>query len=579
MIRLQHFEFNVEHIDKRVLFASETVRPFIRGSGGLNLPAQQDIRLNQLAHCFPNHHYVRFTDIGAVQLRLSKVIGEGTVQVYFVDGLGTNTLVLNWAISRGDHLISPDIPLRHESGYFFVRITTGLTSLEICDLAWVADQVAEPTDKLVIGITTFRREQYVLPNLEKLTRCPELGRLNLDIVVVDNGRTLSNNDLPPGVQLISQDNLGGTGGFMRSLHYAKRIEASRILFMDDDVEIYPELLYRALVFSTLTRDPIALGVMMMSASKPWMVWEQGGTPDYSWVYRIYPHNSGLNARKTKSLHKLNRVHPVAFTGWWGTVLPVRETPYVPNMFIKSDDILVGRMLDHQGIPSVTLPNAFLWHEDFDKKPFSWQFIYEIRNACYMRFLSKEKTHALPMLASMARLFVKYLMLGDHYRSSIIVWGLQEVSRLNDDYFLDARRLADLHQRAITHFPMQDVSNLLSNHRDVGRRRGLFDKLLVVASGFSYLPLLRRRNLADGKPFPVAMTDSALAGAGRFRNLLFFDPSTFKGYRSERRLSVLCQQSLMFLGASLRFLWRFRQLQKLKLNVPNGYWDALFTPDH
>lgn len=579
MTRLQHFEFNVEHIDKRVLFATESFRPLIRGSRGLNIPPQQDISLNQLAHCFPNHHFVRFTDIQAIQLRVSRVVGTGHIQVYFVDALGTNTLVLNWAVSHGENRISPDINLRHESGYFFVHISTGLTRLEICDLAWVATQIPEPNSKLVIGVTTFKREQYLLPNLDKLVGCPELGRLNLDIVVVDNGRTLSKDDLPTGVQLFSQDNLGGTGGFMRSLNYAKSIDASRILFMDDDVEIYPELLYRALVFSGLTKDPVALGVMMMSASKPWRVWEQGGTPDYSWFYRIYPHNSGLNAKRQRSLQKLNSVHQVGFTGWWGTILPVRETPYLPNMFIKSDDILVGRMLDYQGVPSVTLPHAFLWHEDFDKKPFSWQFIYEIRNACYMRFLSQEKTQAVPMLLSIARLFVKFLMLGDHYRSSMVLWGLQEVTRLNDDYFLDADRLAAIHQRTMSHFPMQDISGLLSSDKEVMRQRNLLDKLKVVVCAFGYLPLLRRRNLADGKPYPVAMTNSTLAGAGRFRNLLFFDPSTFKGYRSERRLSVLCQQSLVFVAYSVRFLWRFRQLNNLKLNVPENYWDSYFNTDH
>ena len=132
---------------------------------------------------------------------------------------------------------------------------------------------------------------------------------------------------------------------------------------------------------------------------------------------------------------------------------------------------------------------------------------------------------------------------------------------------------------MTHFPMQDISGLLSNDKAVSRKRNVIDKLIVVASGFGYLPLLRHRNLADGKPYPVAMNDSTLAGAGRFRNLVFFDRSTFKGYRSERRLSVLCQQSLLFFAYSVRFLWRFRQLNKLKLNVPEHYWDPYFNADH
>ncbi|WP_108123968.1 glycosyltransferase family 2 protein [Saccharospirillum mangrovi] len=576
MTRLQHLQFNIDHLEKRVLFASDAMLSLIRGDRGLRLPAQTELNLNQLAHCFPNHHYHHYTPIRRIQLQVGQVTGAGRIQVYFVDGMSAKTLVLDWQVDEGKQLVSADIALRPEAGYFFVRLDSGQTAFDVCDMAWVTDQVAEPNHKLVIGITTFKREQYLLPNLEKLTHCAELGRLNLDIVVVDNGRTLSAEQLPSGVHLISQDNLGGTGGFMRSLRYAKGIEAHRVLFMDDDVEIYPELVYRALMFANLTTQPAAVGMMMMSASQPWLVWEQGAGLDYSRVTRIFRHNASLSAKKPSTLNRLNRVHQTAFTAWWGTALPVAETPFIPNMFIKNDDILVARQLAQKGIPSFTLPSAFLWHEDFHKKPYTWQFIYEMRNACYMRFLCPEETRALPMLKSIAEQFVKFMLMGDNYRSSMVLWGLQEVTRLNPQYFNDVERLKAIHQRAMAHYPMQDMSPWLSVDDEAHRQYRKFSKLKVLLSGFGYLPFLSRKTLSDGNPYPVPMNETRLVGAGHFRSLVFFDPSTLKGYRSERRLSQLIKQSSLFALYSLRFFWRFRQLKKLRLTVTDQYWDPYFN---
>lgn len=575
MTRLQHFQFNVDHLEKRVLFASDAMLPLIRGDRGLRLPEQTELNLNQLAHCFPNHHYHHYTAIRRIQLQVGRIAGSGRIQVYFVDSMGAKILVLDWQVNEGVNQVSSSIALRPEAGYFFVRLDSGQTAFDVCDLAWVTDQIDEPNDKLVIGITTFKREQYLLPNLEKLTHCPELGRLNLDIVVVDNGRTLSAEQLPSGVHLISQDNLGGTGGFMRSLRYAKGIDAHRVLFMDDDVEIYPELVYRALMFASLTSQPAAVGMMMMSASQPWVVWEQGAGLDYSRVTRIFRHNASLNANKPSTLNRLNRVHQTAFTAWWGTALPVQQTPFIPNMFIKNDDILVGRQLAQQGIPSFTLPSAFLWHEDFHKKPYTWQFLYEMRNACYMRFLCQEDTQAGPMLLSIAKQFVKFLLMGDNYRSSMVLWGLQEVTRLNPGYFDNAERLSAIHQRAMTHYPMQDMSSWLSVDDETQRKHRKLSKFKVVLSGFGYLPFLSRSTLSDGKPYPVPMNETNLAGSGHFRSLVFFDPSTLKGYRSQRSLWQLVKQSSVFAFYSLRFFWRFRQLKKLQLNVNDQYWDAYF----
>ena len=106
---------------------------------------------------------------------------------------------------------------------------------------------------IAINICTFRREPFVKRNLELLRKYilqnPDHEMYgHLQVFISDNGKTL---DIPAladeQVHIVPNKNVGGAGGFTRGLieiMHCPDYRASHALFMDDDILIEPEALYR-----------------------------------------------------------------------------------------------------------------------------------------------------------------------------------------------------------------------------------------------------------------------------------------------------------------------------------------------
>ena len=82
---------------------------------------------------------------------------------------------------------------------------------------------------------------------------------NIGVFVADNGGTLTESDYPDrGVKVMKNKNVGGTGGFVRCLLEALEDpdkEWTHILFLDDDIRLEPESIYRTyMLYSFIYRS-------------------------------------------------------------------------------------------------------------------------------------------------------------------------------------------------------------------------------------------------------------------------------------------------------------------------------------
>jgi galactofuranosylgalactofuranosylrhamnosyl-N-acetylglucosaminyl-diphospho-decaprenol beta-1,5/1,6-galactofuranosyltransferase len=174
-------------------------------------------------------------------------------------------------------------------------ITVEMTALEPAVLTGGAYSAALPPHAaqtplaLAISITTFRREADVARTVARICGFLEgeggamlagMGA-RAHLFVVDNGQSVS---LPahPHLTLIPNANLGGAGGFARGLAAAEDGGFSHCLFMDDDASFQMESLVRTLAFLRLARSPrAAVAGAMISAGRPWAMWENGAVFDRS----------------------------------------------------------------------------------------------------------------------------------------------------------------------------------------------------------------------------------------------------------------------------------------------------------
>ena len=250
---------------------------------------------------------------------------------------------------------------------------------------WVAQASPRPV-RLSLGLVTHDREGPLAETLAEVLRAaqarPEIARIWL----VNQGAAFADPALKtlvvdPRVTLIEQANLGGCGGFARTMAEALATEGlTHHLLMDDDIRLDGRMLGRAVDHLALLREPMALGGAMLDLRAPTQVHEAGATLGRFGVIR--PVAQGADLATAEGLAAFSGRQTVAFNGWWFFALPLpalRAAGLPPPLFLRGDDLDMARRLTAAGAPTVTPPGLSVWHEPFYAKATSWQHYYDLRN--------------------------------------------------------------------------------------------------------------------------------------------------------------------------------------------------------
>ena len=231
---------------------------------------------------FP-HVWANYAEIGAIGL---SVAGQGgvSIEVFHVDGDEQETLLTKDTIPL-DHTRSKTLWLNQSFanvGRLYFRLTA-LGSATIESLAWVTDTAPKYTPSLSVGLCTFNREAKLALTMAALAqqrkKLPEIKT----IWVVNQGQSFSNPKIletlqSPGFTLIEQPNLGGCGGFTRSMFEATKAKdkTTHHLLMDDDIVLDPRVLDKVLYFLRYADQMLSLGGQMLEVENPTLLYEAGG---------------------------------------------------------------------------------------------------------------------------------------------------------------------------------------------------------------------------------------------------------------------------------------------------------------
>jgi GT2 family glycosyltransferase len=225
-------------------------------------------------------------------------------------------------------------------GLLSIRFHT-MTEINLKSGSFITMQSPSNDIRLGIVITAFKRDQYVIPAIERLTK--ELLTNSeyadkLRLTVVDNGGTLQDKPLSAHCHLIQNKNLGGSGGFARGLlHYQTQDSGiTHCLFMDDDASCDSEAIKRTIAFlsfSTSSRTAIA-GAMML-ADDPTIQHENGAIFDQHCI----PLKHGLNLKYVRNLTKNDKIELVMYGAWWFFAFPIKHVEHYPfPFFVRGDDV-------------------------------------------------------------------------------------------------------------------------------------------------------------------------------------------------------------------------------------------------
>jgi galactofuranosylgalactofuranosylrhamnosyl-N-acetylglucosaminyl-diphospho-decaprenol beta-1,5/1,6-galactofuranosyltransferase len=280
--------------------------------------------------------------------------------------------------------------------------------------------------KANLGITTFNNSDEVIIQLNRLASDAELLKYVNKIIVVDQGTdkvvdnkgyTDAAKPLGDQLQLIKQGNLGGAGGFSRSmLETLNDKNADAVLLMDDDILVETESILRSILFQSFCKDTTIVGGHMMNLHFPNRLHNFGEYMDDNlWEWKpLFPNPEvdkdiwkfyAIDFSKRNFLNepKMHKRYDPDFNAWWMCLVPrevIEKQGLALPVFIKWDDVEYGIRAKKNGFPTCTLLGVGVWHMPWTDKPdeyLTWASYYLERNKLVTALIHQETPHSGPQI--------------------------------------------------------------------------------------------------------------------------------------------------------------------------------------
>ncbi|MGH3762335.1 glycosyltransferase [Actinophytocola sp.] len=453
---------DTDPLDVRPLYVDEPegTHSHVAGRRDVVVPASARVSFASYFNAFPACYWKRWTRVQHVTLRCD-VRGAGRVEVYRSKLNGDIAHLTGESVHAGNDWrtleFRVDLAPFEDGGWIWFDVFTENEPLEVADAVWLADEPLPP-QRVAVGITTFNRLDDCVKSLIALGEDPVVLDVISKVFVADQGsRKIREHErfaqaqeaLGGRLEVIEQANLGGAGGFTRSLYEAVDHTQSgfvdQILLMDDDIALEPDSILRSNAFARAAKKPVIVGSQMLNLQARSRLHTNGEIVDLgSFVWRrapgaVWDHDFATHSlRATRALHR--RIDST-YNGWWMCLFPreVVERNGLPlPLFIKCDDAEYSLRALAKGIPTVTLPGSAVWHEPWTDKSDTkdWTVYFHLRNRLVMAALHAPGDMRKTLLAQGARTTARRLLSMEY---STVALEMKAV----EDFMAGPERLFDM----------------------------------------------------------------------------------------------------------------------------------------
>ncbi|OIU86613.1 glycosyltransferase [Microbacterium sp. AR7-10] len=403
------------------------------------------VSLGTYFNAFPASYWQHWTSIRQVRLTV-RTSGPATILVYRSNGGGVRQRIDTREVT-GEASTSFDLSLTEYSdgGWIWFDIVADEKNAVLEGAQWTTEQEPVRHGKASLGITTYNKPDYCVDTLKALAASPDALEFVDRIFLIDQGTQLVAEqegyddvaaDLGETLQVIRQGNLGGSGGFARSMHETlQRPESDFVQLLDDDVRIEPESLRRSIVFARYATTPVLVGGHMFDLlDRPKLHGWAEVVDEHPFMWRnLYqekmPHDFGsANLRQSPLLHMRMDAD---YNGWWMCLIPldaIRKVGLSLPAFIKWDDAEFCLRAGKAGFPTVSLPGVALWHVSWVNKDDSidWQAYFHARNRIVAGLLHSNAPRGGRLLKHSLRVDLKHLMMMQYYPVALRARALRDV---------------------------------------------------------------------------------------------------------------------------------------------------------
>ena len=419
----------------RPLYFSDNGDLVVQEGGDLLFEAGSKCSFDAYFNSFYESYWLENTDISDLFLEFV-LLGCVLIEVYRDFGDGNPSRIFASKIRAPLESIRIPLPLFKsgqlgQSGRLFADFTA-ITDCRLSGVQYTSSLRPFADTSLTLGICTFNREDFLLRNLSSIDRIwPSISTLR-HVVIVNQGASFSN---PPLLALLAeqqnytvvqQRNLGGCGGFTRTMHEVlEHHHPSHHLLMDDDTTLDPQMLANLALFLGYVSRNIIVGGHMLDMLRPCTLYEAGAMLRHD--ARVQALNHNLDLTQPDALSAFCNAVKVDYNAWWLCAIPahhMREAGYPAPVFIRGDDMEYGVRLGLRGVRTVAMPGVAVWHEPFYAKPGGWQMYYDLRNrlilaATYPERFSPQSPKKILWVMAQA------LAVHDYYTASLLALAVKD----------------------------------------------------------------------------------------------------------------------------------------------------------
>lgn len=508
---------------------------------GSNPNLNKSISFDGVINSFPVGYFSRFTKITHIFLkgRFQGLIG---FKIYLKDKDGEHILFQESSKIMDGTWESPSIPILNLEGrIYLICEVKGEFSLD--NLGWFGVFSYEYVPSFLISITIFNSSKFKTM-LQDFCNYSPLLEFPISFLIVDNGQYFKEIDLPndPRIILKAQKNLGAVGGTMRGIYTAKQLNTDYIVVIaDDDVICLPEMLYRLIVFQSLTKKSISAGAMMMYTDRPNILHEQGAIFNFDSIRLLNSIDYEKNLALIGNIDTLYVDRPCDFIGSWMMSAQTNSLPFTPAFFIYFGDILQGYLLCEKGIRNIVPPHIIIWQEfGWDSKLLTFRFYDWVRNELVVRMLKQNYSSRRATIAWFLKPIISDLLSFDYERIKLFTRALEDVFHPSEW----ALAPENGHQRIIEIRQSIPQINDFSSHiskkyiptkfRKRSRLRSIGQRILTYLTLAGYLNPFAKSVFKDGKYIYRFSNDNNFYQWWNYKKIVVID-SKGNGYLCERNI--------------------------------------------
>ena len=431
--------------DREVRVSDRAHLDDVLGRDRYRVPAGERISFASYFNAFPASYWQQWTNIEQVRLSI-ETAGQGTLLVYRSTAQGVPQRMASRPFDGTEHHeVTLPVTTFGDGGWYWFEVVAGDEDVVIADGRWETDAVELRSGGASVGITTFNKPDFCVRTLDALGADTTLGTLLDRVYIVDQGTQRVS--VEPGfdtvagslgekLTVIEQPNLGGSGGFARSM--SETLDAGTsdfIILLDDDVTIEPESIARAIRFARHSKRPLLVGGHMFDLLNRPVLHAFAETIDLKpFVWHQAPHDEVPHDFRISNLRQTPWMHArmdADYNGWWFCLIPtevIRTIGLSLPAFIKWDDAEYCLRARDAGYPIVTLPGAALWHVSWLDKDDSidWQAYFHARNRIVAALLHSPYTDGGLLTRDSKRWDLKHLLSMQYYPVTLRHRALRDI---------------------------------------------------------------------------------------------------------------------------------------------------------